>query len=168
MKNFAYIFFLIIFCENVLACNIKFQNFFSNPNSLKINPAPILFSDPVGGTTITTPIETLCKGEKDLNGTMVSFFYLNNELVQINLERVNFKDKKLMDLYIKKYGDFKRTLGVNKIDWSGNTKWENNDELITYFANVSKNLSIEVIQATSKKHSDKMQIYFNRKELWKK
>lgn len=99
---------------------------------------------------------------------MVSFFYLNNELVQINLERVNFKDKKLMDLFIKKYGDFKRTLGVNKIDWSGNTKWENNDELITYFANVSKNMSIEVIQATSKKHSDKMGIYFNRKELWKK
>lgn len=166
--KFLYIFFFVIFCESVSACNIKFQNFFSSPTNLKINPPPIFFSDPVGGSLIVIPIEFLCKGEKDLSGTMVSFFYLDNELVQITLERLNFRDKKLMDLFIKKHGDFKRTLGVDKIDWSGNTKWENNDELVTYFANVSKNNLIEVIQATSKKHSEKMAKYFNRKELWKK
>ena len=107
MKHFIYIFFLIIFCENVYACNIKFRNFGSSPESVKLTPRPLILNDPLGGLNILTPISALCPQNKELFGTMVSLFYINNEIVEIRLERYNQNDRALMDLAIAKYGDFK-------------------------------------------------------------
>ena len=115
MKFLTYIFLLIILCGNALACNIKFRNFGSSPDVVKLNPTPLMLNDPLGGLNILTPISALCPQNKELFGTMVSLFYINNELVEIRLERYNQNDRALMDLAIARYGDFKRSLALSLI-----------------------------------------------------
>ena len=168
MKHFIYIFFLIIFCENVYACNIKFRNFGSSPESVKLTPRPLILNDPLGGLNILTPISALCPQNKELFGTMVSLFYINNELVEIRLERYNQNDRVLMDLAIAKYGDFNRFLAFDRKNWQGFNKWENSNEVINYLATPIQGGNTEKLNITSKQHVNKISEYFSKKEQWKK
>ena len=168
MKHLIYIFFLIIFCENVYACNIKFRNFGSSPESVKLTPRQLILNDPLGGLNILTPISALCPQNKELFGTMVSLFYINNELVEIRLERYNQNDRVLMDLAIAKYGDFNRSLAFDRKNWQGFNKWENSNEVINYLATPIQGGNTEKLNITSKQHVNKISEYFSKKEQWKK
>ena len=168
MKFSTYIFLLIIFCGNALACNIKFRNFGSSPDAVKLNPTPLMLNDPLGGLNILTPISALCPQNKELFGTMVSLFYINNELVEIRLERYNQNDRILMDLAIARYGDFKRSLAFDRKNWQGFNKWENSIEVINYLATPIQGGNTEKLSITSKQHVNKISEYFSKKEQWKK
>jgi hypothetical protein len=168
MKFLTYIFLLIIFCGNALACNIKFRNFGSSPENVKLTPRPLMMNDPLGGINILTPIAALCPQNKELFGTMVSLFYINNELVEIRLERYNQNDRALMELAIARYGDFKRSLAFDKKNWQGFHKWENSNEVINYLATPIQGGNTEKLSITSKQHVNKISEYFSKKEQWKK
>ena len=160
--------FLIFFSNQVLACNIKFRNFGSSPENLKLNPPPLTIPDPIGGFNVLTPISALCPQNKELFGTMVSLFYINNELVEIRLERYNQNDRALMNLAIARYGDFSRSLGLDKNKWQGSHSWQNSDEVINYLATPIFGGNTEKLNITSKKHINKISDYFSKKEQWKK
>ena len=168
MKHFTYIFFLIIFCENVLACNIKFRNFGSSPDSLRLDLKPFILKDPIGGVKILTSTEALCPQNKELFRTTVSLFYINNELVEISLERYKQNDRVLMELAIARYGDFKRSLALDRKSWHGFNKWENSDEVINYLATPIQASDTEKLIITSKQYINKISEYFSKKEQWKK
>ena len=156
MKFLTYIFLLIIFCGNALACNIKFRNFGSSPDAVKLNPPPLMLNDPLDVLNILTPISALCPQNKELFGTMVSLFYINNELVEIRLERYNQNDRALMDLAIARYGDFKRSLAFDKKNWQGFNKWENSNEVINYLATPIQGGNTEKLSINSKQHINKI------------
>jgi hypothetical protein len=160
--------FLIFFSSQVLACNIKFRNFGSSPDNLKLNPPPLTIPDPIGGFNVLTPISALCPQNKELFGTMVSLFYINNELVEIRLERYNKNDRALLELAIGRYGDFKRSLGLDRNKWQGSHSWQNSDEVINYLATPILGGNTEKLNITSKKHLNKISDYFSKKEQWKK
>lgn len=168
MKKILYIFFFILFCEQASACNIKFRNFGSSPDIVKLNPLPLITKDPLGGLQILTPISALCPQNKELFETMVSLFYINNELVEIRLERRGQKDRLLMELGIARYGDFKRSLAFDRTNWQGSHKWENSSEVINYLATPFKGENTERLIMTSKQHVNKISEYFIKKEQWKR
>jgi hypothetical protein len=99
---------------------------------------------------------------------MVSLFYINNELVEIRLERYNRNDRALMDLAIARYGDFKRSLAFDRTNWQGFHKWENSNEVINYLATPIQGGKTEKLSITSKQHVNKISEYFSKKEQWKK
>jgi len=160
--------FLIFFSNQVFACNIKFRNFGSNPDNLKLNPPPLTIPDPLGGFNVLTPISALCPQNKELFGTMVSLFYIDNELVEIRLERYNQNDRALMEIAIARYGNFKRSLGLDRNRWQGTYSWENSDDVINYLATPILGGSTEKLNITSKRHLNKISEYFSKKEQWKK
>jgi len=168
--NFKYLFFfLILLTSEVFACNIKFRNFGSNPDSVKFNSPPMMKkNDAWGALNILTPISVLCPQNKELFGTMVSLFYINNELVEIRLERFNQNDRLLMELAIARYGDFKRSLAFDRKNWQGFNKWENSNEVINYLSTSDKGGNTEKLSITSKQHVNKISEYFLKKEQWKK
>ena len=133
-----------------------------------LKPPPLSYSDPAGGYHVMIPFQSLCPSNKRLFGTLVTFFYLNNELVQIRFERHNFNDRALMDIAIDKYGNFKRTLGSDKEKWIGNYSWRYNKELATYLASVTRTGSFEKLEISSIIHKDKISQYFTEREKWKK
>jgi hypothetical protein len=164
MKFLTYIFFLIIFCENVYACNIKFRNFGSSPDSIRLDLKPFILKDPVGGVKILTSTEALCPQNKELFRTTVSLFYINNELVEISLERHKQNDRVLMELAIARYGDFKRSLALDRKTWHGFNKWENSNEIINYLATSIQAGDTEKLIITSKQHINKISEYLLKKE----
>jgi hypothetical protein len=168
MKKIIYIFIFAIFCNNLLACNIKFRNFGSSPDNLKLSPPPLTFLDPIGGFNVLTPISALCPQNKELFGTMVSLFYINNELVEIRLERYNQNDRALMEIAIARYGNFKRSLGLDRNRWQGTYSWENSDEVINYLATPILGGGTEKLNITSKRHLNKISDHFSKREQWKK
>jgi hypothetical protein len=99
---------------------------------------------------------------------MVSLFYINNELVEIRLERYNKNDRALMEIAIARYGDFKRSLGLDRNKWQGSHSWQNSDEVINYLATPILGGNTEKLNITSKKHLNKISDYFSKKEQWKK
>ena len=165
LKIFIFILFL---STEVFACNIKFRNFGSSPDNLKLSPPPLTIPDPIGGFNVLTPISALCPQNKELFGTMVSLFYIDNELVEIRLERYNKNDRALMEIAIARYGNFKRSLGLDRNRWQGTYSWENSDEVINYLATPILGGSTEKLNITSKRHLNKISEYFSKKEQWKK
>lgn len=165
LKIFLFILFLP---TEVFACNIKFRNFGSSPDNLKLSPPPLTIPDPIGGFNVLTPISALCPQSKELFGTMVSLFYIDNELVEIRLERYNKNDRALMEIAITRYGNFKRSLGLDRNRWQGTYSWENSDDVINYLATPILGGSTEKLNITSKRHLNKISEYFSKKEQWKK
>jgi hypothetical protein len=166
-KIFFYLFFCLIFSNKVFACNFHFQDFGSRSENLRINLLALKHSDPSGGLTITVPIESFCNS-KQLAGTMVTLFYIDNELVQIKLERFNQQDRNLMDLGIRHYGNFKRSLGFDYNNWRGTHTWQTVSEIANYKASVNKDIAREDLQITSKKYQNKISEYHSKKERWNK
>jgi VIT1/CCC1 family predicted Fe2+/Mn2+ transporter len=48
---------------------------------------------------------------------VVIFYYFNNELVKIGLERHNYNDRELLKLAVRNYGNFNRSLGKDEKKW---------------------------------------------------
>jgi hypothetical protein len=165
LKIFLFILFISM---EAFACNIKFRNFGSSPDNLNLSPPPLTIPDPIGGFNVLTPISALCPQNKELFGTMVSLFYIDNELVEIRLERYNKNDRALMEIAIARYGNFKRSLGLDRNRWQGTYSWENSDEVINYLATPILGGSTEKLNITSKRHLNKISEYFSKKEQWKK
>jgi hypothetical protein len=169
IKNILKIFlFFLFFTTSSFACDIRFRNFGASPENFKVSPQPLTYSDPAGGYHVMIPLQSLCPSYKKLFGTLVTFFYLNNELVQIRFERHNFNDRALMDAAIDKYGNFKRTLGSDKEKWIGNYSWRYNKELATYLASSNNSGAFEKLEINSIVHKDKISQYFTEREKWKK
>jgi hypothetical protein len=73
-----------------------------------------------------------------------------------------------MNLAIARYGDFSRSLGLDKNKWQGSHSWQNSDEVINYLATPIFGGNTEKLNITSKKHINKISDYFSKKEQWKK
>jgi len=97
--------------------------------------------------------------KSDLNGTSVDFLFIKNQLVKIKIMRENFKNNVLLDLAINKYGDFKRTLGLEKNNWRGTQGFETKQEYASYVSVINNNYRAEVIEIVSKNLSGLMVIY---------
>jgi hypothetical protein len=166
-KIFLYSILFLFISSKVFACNFHFQDFGSRSENLKINLLALKHSDPLGGLTITVPIESFCNA-KQLSGTMVILFYIDNELVQIKLERFNQQDRNLMDLGIRHYGNFKRSLGFDYNNWRGTHTWQTVSEIANYKASVNKDIAREDLQITSRKYQNKISEYHSKKERWNK
>jgi hypothetical protein len=159
--------FILFISTEAFACNIKFRNFGSSSDNLNLSPPPLTIPDPIGGFNVLTPISALCPQNKELFGTMVSLFYIDNELVEIRLERYNKNDRALMEIAIARYGNFKRSLGLDRNRWQGTYSWENSDEVVNYLATPILGGNTEKLNITSKRHLNKISEYFSKKEQWK-
>jgi hypothetical protein len=157
-KIFFYLFFYLFFSN---------QDFGSRSENLRINHVTLKNFDPVGGFKIMVPIESFCN-EKQLAGTMVTLFYIDNELVQIKLERFNQQGRSLMDLGIRHYGNFKRSLGFDYNNWRGTHTWQTISEIANYKASVNKDIVREDLQITSKRYLSKISEHHLKKERWNK
>jgi hypothetical protein len=152
MKSFILkLFILLIISEKVFACSVNFKKFGSKPDFGGLTNKPISFNDQTGRLTVFVPIENFCK-DKELNGTMVIFTYVKEELTQIKLERHNFNDRELLNLAIRNYGNFKRTLGKDQKKWVGGYIWQNSNEIINFVAVDNERNRFEKLEITSKKY----------------
>ena len=86
--------------------------------------------DPYGGLKIQFHAELICK-EKSFENTLLKYFFVEDKLVRITLERVMMKDRNLMDVFYKHY---KRKIPdqVNKLEWRGSLEAESQDSLAFY------------------------------------
>jgi hypothetical protein len=156
MKSFILkLFILLIISEKVFACSVNFKKFGSKPDFNNLIIKPISFNDKKDGLTIYVPIENFCR-DKELNGTIVVFYYLKEELVRIILERHNFDDRELLNLAIRNYGNFKRTLGKDQKKWVGGYIWQNNNEIINFVAVDNERNRFEKLEITSKKYANQI------------
>lgn len=156
MKSFILkLFILLIISEKVFACSVNFKKFGSKPDFNNLVTKPLSFKNQKGELTIFIPIENFCR-DKELNGTMVIFYYLNEELVKIILERHNFDDRELLNLAIRNYGNFKRTLGKDQKKWVGGYLWQNNNEIINFVAVDNARTRFEKLEITSKKYTNQI------------
>ncbi|SVE59830.1 uncharacterized protein METZ01_LOCUS512684 [marine metagenome] len=160
---------LLIFITTSVAyaCDFKIGQFGDPKEKIKIDPPPVFFSDEFGGHTIVIPTEEICRDEVNLLGTVVMNLYIDNKLSQIRLERGNMNDRNLMDFAMKKYGSFRLPQEIDKMNWRGTHRWENDSEYIVYVVSNIQNGSIEIIEITSKLYANDVAAYYNKfaKEL---
>ena len=166
-KIFSYlIFFILIFSSTSFACNFKIKNYGSNLEELKLEPPPLPFPNPFGGTKLLIPIEDICKDRKDLYGTLVIYLYIDNKLSQIRLERPNMNDAKLLDFAMEKYGKFNLPANVNKIQFRGEHQWDKKDEVIMYIQTNIHQGKTEIIEVTPNTYKEVMFKYNEKIGEW--
>ena len=155
---------LLIFITTSVAyaCDFKIGQFGDPKEKIKIDPPPMFFSDEFGGHTIVIPTEEICRDNKNLLGTVVMNLYIDNKLSQIRLERGNMNDRNLMDFATKKYGAFRLPQEIDKMNWRGTHRWENDSEYIVYVVSNIQNGSIEIIEITSKLYANGVATYYNK------
>jgi recombinational DNA repair protein RecT len=73
-----------------------------------------------------------------------------------------------MEIAILRYGNFKRSFGLDRNAWHGFNNWENNNEVVNYLATSVLAGDTEKLTITSKQHISKISEYFLKKEQWKK
>ena len=181
--------FFVLAQTNVIACNFQISLFgdpkekiFKKPAkeqaqsikltkdtkklNLKMPLIPIIFSDEFGGEEYVVPIQAICKNDQSLNGTFVTYFYIENKLTQIRLERNNMNDRKLMDYAMKKYGKFNLPLSISKQNWRGSQNWKIGNDLITYVIFDIPGGQTELIEITSTLYAEALNEYYKKKEEW--
>lgn len=62
-------------------------------------------------------------------------------------------------MVVNKYGDFKRTLGLEKNNWRGTQGFETKEEYAAYVSVINKDYRIESIEMVSKNYLNLMTIY---------
>ena len=160
MKRFSLYFigvFLLLFGA-AHACNFKIYNFGdsaekSQETSFKKMGKP----DPYGGLKIQLHAELICK-EKSFENTLLKYFFVEDKLVRITLERVMMKDRNLMDVFYKHYKK-KIPDQVNKLEWRGSLEAESQDSLAFYIVANLDNSQIEILDIYSKRHSNLIEKY---------
>lgn len=150
-KFFLKLIILLLISEKVFACSLNFRTFGSKPDFQNLPLKPISFNDKKGGSMFYVPVENFCK-DKLLVGTMVIFYYLNNELTKIGLERHNFNDRELLKLAVRNYGNFSRSLGKDEQKWVGMNIWQTNNEIINFVAVDNERNRFERLEISSKKY----------------
>ena len=65
----------------------------------------------------------------------------------------------LLDLAINQYGDFKRTLGLEKNNWRGTQGFENKQEYAAYVSVINRDYRVESIEIVSKNLLNSMTVY---------
>ena len=72
--------FFVLAQTSVVACNFKIANFGDPKEKIEIDPiASLAFPDQFGGESLAIPIQVLCKDDKSLHGTMVTYLYIENK-----------------------------------------------------------------------------------------
>jgi hypothetical protein len=134
--------------------------------NLKIPLIPMILTDEFGGEEYIVPIQAICKHDPSLNGTFVSYFYIENKLAEIRLERNNMNDRKLMDYAMKKYGKFNLPQGISKQSWRGSRNWKIGNDLITYIIFDIPGGQTELIIITSTLYAAALNEYSTKKGKW--
>ena len=93
---------MLISTSTSYACNFQISQFGDPKEKIKIEPTPFAFPDRFNGVNVVFPIKRICKNSNVLEGTMVNYLYIDNQLSQIALERANMNDKKLLNFAMKK------------------------------------------------------------------
>ena len=132
----------------------------------KIPLIPFVLSDEFGGEEFTVPIQAICRNDPSLNGTFVTYFYIENKLTQIRLERNNMNDRKLMDYSMQKYGKFNLPLSMSKQNWRGSQNWKIGNDLITYVIFDIPGGQTELILITSTLYAAALNEYSTKKGKW--
>jgi hypothetical protein len=158
MKFILIIIFFILASTKSYACDINFLKFGSSPLNFPLDAKTKVKKLSNDIVIITTPINLFCN-KSELNGTNVDFLFIKNQLVKIKIFRENFQNNLLLDLVVNKYGDFKRTLGLEKDNWRGTQGFENKQEYAAYVSVINNDYRIEIIEIVSKNLSDLMTIY---------
>ena len=127
---------------------------------------PFVLSDEFGGEEFIVPIQAICKNDQSLDGTFVTYFYIENKLTQIRLERNNMNDRKLMDYAMKKYGKFNLPLSISKQNWRGSHNWKIGNDLITYIIFDIPGGQTELILITSTLYAAALNEYSTKKGKW--
>lgn len=157
MKYIISVIFLL-FSTTSYACNINFLKFGSSSLNFPLNNTVKVKKETNDIITIISPINIFCN-KAELNGTLVDFLFIQNQLVRIKISRENLNENLLLDLAVGKYGDFKRTLALEKNNWRGSQGFENVQEYAAYVSVIDKNYRNESIEILSKNHSHLMSIY---------
>ena len=145
LKFYLFFSIFLFFTEVVNACNLKFSNFGSTPESLKL-----------------VPINFLCSRVSDLQGTIVNFHYYKNQLIKIEISKLSYETKPLLDKAENQFGKFKRTLALEKKDWVGHHIWKSGDDIILYSASKKQSGYLEKVIIESEKYSNLMSEYYQR------
>ena len=122
--------------------------------------------DEFGGEEYTVPIQAICRNDPSLNGTFVSYIYIENKLTQIRLERNNMNDRKLLDYAMKKYGKFNLPQSIPKEKWRGSHYWRIGNDLIIYAVFDIPDGQTELIEITSTLYAEALNEYYIKKEEW--
>ena len=134
--------------------------------NLKIPLIPMILTDEFGGEEYIVPIQAICKNDQSFNGTFVTYFYIENKLTQIRLERSNMNDRKLMDYSMQKYGKFNLPLSMSKQNWRGSQNWKIGNDLITYIIFDIPGGQTELIEITSTLYAAALNEYSTKKGKW--
>lgn len=163
-KFYLFFLFFLFLSEIVSACNLKFSNFGSTSESLKLvekNNFPA-FPNQFGGSIQNVPIHFLCSREKELLGTVVNFHYYKNQLIKIEISKLSFESKPLLDKAENQFGKFNRTLALEKKDWFGQHLWKSGDDVILYSASKKQSGYLEKIIIESDKYSNLSSEYYQK------
>ena len=157
---------MLFFTSASYACNFQISQFGDPKEKIVINPTPLTFPDQFGGESMAIPIESLCKNDNSLYGTLVVYLYIENKLSQVQLYRPNMNDTKLMDFAMKKYGTFNLPAGMPKQKWRGSHNWEKGNDYIEYILTDIHDGHAEVIEITNKLYVDAMAGYNAKVGEW--
>ena len=134
---------------------------------LKAPPlVPMILADEFGREEYAVPIQAICRNDPSLNGTFVSYIYIENKLTQIRLERNNMNDRKLLDYAMKKYGKFNLPQSIPKEKWRGSHYWRIGNDLIIYAVFDIPDGQTELIEITSTLYAEALNEYYIKKEQW--
>ena len=144
---FHLILFLFFFTNASLsyACNFNFKAFGSQPLAESQKFSNGFLTTNKNLKTVYYPITNFCS-ESELKGSTVIFYYLENELAKIVVERHNFNDRALLKYSIQQYGDFKRSEGLTFKEWTGSHFWNTGFQVIAYVAVLKGNNKFEKVE----------------------
>ena len=167
MRLFIFTLITLLYQSFTLACDFQVSNFGDSKNKLKFNgPQPLLMPDRFGGESLVFPLTDICKNAKSLEGTVVSYLYINDKFTRIQLYRANMKDTNLMDFGMKKYGAFSLPEGLPKNKWRGNHIWDFQNEYVEYFFTDIFDGHAEVIEVNSKLYGNLITDYNEEVGKW--
>lgn len=164
IKFYIFFIFILFLSKSASACNLKFSNFGSTPESLKLvenNNFPTFLNE-FGGSYQIVPINFLCLRESELQGTIVNFHYYKNQLIKIEISKLSKEKKPLLDKAENQFGKFKRTLALEKKDWFGQHIWKSGDDIILYSASKKQSGYLEKVTIESEKYSNLASEYYQK------
>ena len=172
MKKFIFYIFVIfaLIQTNVIACNYVISSFGSSKEQLEKNIGdkfPVNFiKNQFGGEVYFLPIEMLCGENKILNGSMVHYLFLDNKLIEVKIEKFDFKNQaNLMDYAINKFGDFDRPIGL-KEKFRGSNFCNIGNREIEYVSTDIEGCHVELIAIISKLYSFEINQYYEQVGKW--
>ena len=167
MKIFlSFLILLISLSTSAGACNVftKF-NFGDVPKQINKEIPFSIFKDNFGGEKLVIPIEEICNNS-ELQGSFVSYLFLEGKLSQIFIERANFNDVNLMEYAKKKYGSFSIPTQIDSLNWRGGHFWDQTNARVQYLQiNIHEGKS-EILEINSKQYEQNLINYSKQVGAW--